>query len=136
MTPIFDINKIRKNRLWAREHMDGHDFLFQSMTDRIIENLRDIKRNFQNILIIGERGSRHIARHFDKNASITIYDIIDDDDEIPTLSPQTYDCVICMGYLHGVNDVKKLLDIIKTSLKDELFWWAQPPRTPQFYFKS
>lgn len=121
MTPLFDIEKIRKNRAFALQNMQGHNFLFEKSVERMIDNLRDIKRDFQNILIIGARGSDNLKSNF-KNKNIEIYDIIDNKDEIPNLNDKQYDCILCLHYLHVVNDVPGFLSKIKSLLKpDGLF---------------
>ena len=87
----------------------------------MIDDLRDIKRDFQNILIIGARGSHYLKKYF-YNKNIEIYDIIDNSDEIPNLSDGQYDCILCLHYLHVVNDIPGFLLKIKSLLKaDGLF---------------
>ena len=80
MNQIFDIKKVKRNRLWARDHMDGHDFLFQKSAVRIVDNLADIQREFESILIVGERGSEKIKSYF-SNKYIELYDLNDENNE-------------------------------------------------------
>jgi NADH dehydrogenase [ubiquinone] 1 alpha subcomplex assembly factor 5 len=118
---IFDINKIRENREFARDHMNDHAFLFDKMADSLVDKLKDIQRDFQNVLVIGERGSEPISDYFQGKA-ITLYDVTDDRPEISNFETQSFDCVICIGYLHAVNDVTGFLKSIKSYLKpDGLF---------------
>lgn len=124
MKPIFDIEKLRRNRTYAREHMSGHDFLFVRAAERLIDNLKDIQRDFENILIVGERGSNMIIDHFE-GEKITTYDVIDGGSEIPQFNAGQFDCVIVLPYLHCVNDVPGFLSAMKHYLKpDGLFLCA------------
>jgi len=121
MKHIFDIEKIRANRTHAFVAMGGHDFLFKDMTNRLIDNLSDIKRDFSDILIIGARGASPIANYF-SGKNVTIYDVINGGSEIPDFEPEQFDCIIALGYMHVVNDVKGFLTAIKSYLKpDGLF---------------
>jgi NADH dehydrogenase [ubiquinone] 1 alpha subcomplex assembly factor 5 len=121
MKPLFDIEKIRANRAHARNHIDGHDFLFQKCADHVSDSLRDIQRDFSDILIIGERGARAIAEHF-KGKNVTHYDVIDSGGETPPFDDEQFDCVIAMPYMHVVNNVPAFLIAIKSYLKpDGLF---------------
>ena len=124
MKPIFDIEKIRRNRAYARDHITGHDFLFEKAATRLIDNLKDIQRDFENILIIGERGSHIIADHFE-GKNITTYDVTDGGDEIPKYGAGQFDCIVALPYLHCVNDVPGFLSAMKHYLKpDGLFLCA------------
>ena len=121
MNSIFDIEKIRKNRAYALQNMEGHDFLFEKATERMIDNLCDIKRDFKNILIIGARGSEALVEYF-SNKNITVYDVVEDNNEIPDLKDESFDCILCLHYLHVVNNVPAFLLKIKSMLvPDGLF---------------
>jgi len=120
--PLFNVDKIRSNRRYARDHIGDHGFLFDKMSARILDNLQDIHRDFNDILIVGERGCMPILTHF-KDKNVTVYDVVNDGNpEIPDCEPQSFDCVISMGYMHVVNDVQGFLKSIKSYLKpDGLF---------------
>lgn len=118
MTPLFDIEKIRRNRAYALDHMDGHDFLYQKAAEAMIDNVRDIKRDFQNILIIGTCSEKFI-KHYFFNENITIFDIDNNLNEIPGYSEGAFDCILCMHYLHVVNDVPSFLLRVKSMLKPD-----------------
>ena len=121
MKPLFDIEKIKKNRAFAEKNMAGHDFLFEKTIDRIVDNLKDIKRDFKNILIIGQRGSEQLSKFFN-NKSITIYDLVNEECETPDCNDNSFDCIICLHYMHVVNDVPRFLLKIKSMLiPDGLF---------------
>ncbi len=121
MNEIFDIEKIRRNRLWARDHMDGHEFLFERAINRMIDNLSDIQRDFENILIVGERLSDKIKLNF-KNKNIALFDFFNNLNEIPKFDLEQFDCILATPYLHTVNDVQGFLMAMKSYLKpDGLF---------------
>jgi NADH dehydrogenase [ubiquinone] 1 alpha subcomplex assembly factor 5 len=123
--PLFDIEKIRRNRKIAAKHLDGHDFLFERAANRMVDNLMDIQRDFQNILIIGERGADVVQAHFGDEKTITIYDVVDGDNEIPVFEPEQFDCIVALPYLHVVNDVPQFLMAMQSYLKpDGLFLCA------------
>jgi NADH dehydrogenase [ubiquinone] 1 alpha subcomplex assembly factor 5 len=124
MKPIFDIEKIRRNRTHAREHIAGHDFLFEKAASRLIGNLKDIQRDFGDILIVGARGSGAITKYFD-GKNVTVYDVVDGGDEIPQFDAGQFDCIVALPYLHCVNDVPGFLSAMKHYLKpDGLFLCA------------
>jgi len=118
MERIFDIEKIIANRLHARKHMSGHDFLFQKASDRMLDNLKDVQRDFENILIIGERGSEKIKSYF-QNKNIELYDLIGSKSEIPSCDAGQFDCIVALPYLHTVNDVPGFLAAMKKTLKPD-----------------
>jgi SAM-dependent methyltransferase len=118
MERIFDIEKIIANRLHAREHMEGHDFLFQKAAERLLDNLKDIQRDFEDILIIGERGNEFIKLYF-PNKNIVLYDLIDSKNEIPIFNQNQFDCIVALPYLHTVNDVPGFLTAIKSYLRPD-----------------
>lgn len=121
MNEIFDIEKIRRNRLWAKDHMDGHDFLFNRALNQMMDNLDDIQRDFKNILIVGRRQSDIIKSKL-SNKNIELFDINDNSNEIPKYDVGQFDCIIVTPYLHTVNDVVGFLTAMKSYLQpDGLF---------------
>jgi len=123
--PLFDIDKIRRNRKLAASKMDDHGFLIERAANRIVDNLKDIQRDFQNILIIGARGADIIQNHFGADKTITVYDVTDGNEEIPKFNAEQFDCVIALPYMHVVNDVPRFLMAVKSYLKpDGLFLCA------------
>jgi SAM-dependent methyltransferase len=121
MQKIFDIKKLQANRLRARENMDGHDFLFKRAAEILSDNLDDITRDPQDILVVGIRGYNFLKEKL-SNKNIVLFDVSESDNEIPQLEPQQFDCVISLPYLHSVNDVKGFLMAIKQALKPDGFF--------------
>lgn len=126
---LFDFKRLQRNRNAAIKRFGEFDFLFEKAADRVLDNLRDIQRDFHDIAIIGMRGADKIKAYF-KGENVTMFDSIDGADvvmmeEIPPFEPQSYDCIIAMPYLHTVNDVPLFLQTVKAALKpDGLFLCA------------
>lgn len=119
---LFDLEKIRKNRRRVLKGLGDHGFLFDRAASRLIDNLKDIQRDFQDILIIGRRGANKVTEYLGADKDITIYDIDEDGDEIPLYESEQFDCIICLPYLHTVNNVPGFLMAVKSYLKpDGLF---------------
>jgi SAM-dependent methyltransferase len=122
MTIIFDIEKLRTNRMIAANHMKGHDFLFERAAKQLLDNLADINKEFEKIFIIGRRGSEFLQAELSDKISGIIYDIDDNNPEVPRIEQEAYDCIIALPYMHGVNDVPAFLMAVKHGLKpDGLF---------------
>lgn len=122
---LFDFEKIRRNRAFAMKHITGHDFLFSRAANRVTDNLRDINRDFQDVLIVGWRGAGIVADYFDGKANVTVCDVeiapdgVRTDHEIPVFDAGTFDCVIAMPYVHTVNDVPGFLAQVKSFLRPD-----------------
>jgi SAM-dependent methyltransferase len=123
---IFDFERIKANRSYALDHLQESNFLIEKSVDRIIDNLKDIQRDFENIAIIGSRGADKIKACF-RGKSCAVFDVVEGADilmeeEIPLLEKQSCDCIIALPYLHTVNNVQIFLSMIKAALKpDGLF---------------
>jgi NADH dehydrogenase [ubiquinone] 1 alpha subcomplex assembly factor 5 len=117
---LFDVEKIKRNHARAINSMDDHGFLFDNAINRMIDNLKDIQRDFKNILIIGKRGSQSLVKFLDHyDAIITLFDVVDGDNEIPAFKSESFDCILCLPYMHTVNDVPQFLMAIKSYLKPD-----------------
>lgn len=145
VVPLFDFDRVKRNRDFAATRLRDHNFLIYKTVERVIDNLRDIQRDFKNIAIIGARGADVVRDYFYTRAGgdqkirgffkrrkikITVFDVVDDADktmtsEIPDLKTEAYDCIIALPYLHTVNDVPLFLQTVKAALKpDGLFLCA------------
>lgn len=121
MKDIFDIEKIKRNRKWAQNHCEGYDFLHVRAIERMIDNLSDIQRDFENILIVGDIKINLIKNNFLRKNNKLI-NLIDLKNELKIEKQSEYDCVLMAPYMHLVNDVPGLLMSIKNALKpDGLF---------------
>lgn len=118
MNPLFDIEKIRRNRAFALDNMDGHAFLFEKAAERMEDNLRDITREFENILIIGQCGAQFL-QDIVTGKSVTVWDIDEDLNEIPSFEDESFDCVLSLHYLHVVNEVPAFLTKVKRMLQSD-----------------
>lgn len=129
MDEIFDFDTVRRNRARAVKSIAGHDFLFQKAAERLCDNLADIKRDFDNCLIVGWRGCDTVKAFLQdrkKARAVTLCDIAaprgEDiillDAEIPAVEG-LYDAVIVLPYLHLVNDVPGALAALKAALKPD-----------------
>jgi len=121
MQMIFDTEKLYANRLYARDHMDGHGFLFERAASIMIDNLQDIARDPQDILVIGERGFKYLKDNF-LNKNIELFDLGENLNEIPDFDQGRFDCIISLPYLHGVNDVKGFLMAVRHMLRPDGFF--------------
>lgn len=125
---LFDFERIKRNREFAQSRLQDHNFLIHKSVERVLDNLRDIQRDFKKIAVIGSRGADILKACFPKK-SVTVFDIVKGrgvdrlmKDEIPDLKEGRYDCVIVLPYLHTVNNVPAFLQTVKLALKpDGLF---------------
>ena len=119
MKAIFDIEKIKRNREWAEAHSDGHDFLHVRAIERMIDNLSDIQRDFENILIIGDIKIDLLNLNFN-NKNINLIKFIDFLGL--KINQGEFDCVLIAPCIHLINDVVGFLQMMKAALKpDGLF---------------
>ena len=88
---IFDIKKLQANRQWAKDNMQGHDFLFERAAEILSDNLNDIARDPQDILIIGERGYDFLKDRL-LNKNINLFDVSQQKNEIPIFEKNQFDC--------------------------------------------
>lgn len=115
MNKIFDIEKIKRNRAWALENAKGHDFLHVRAVERMIDNLSDIQRDFENILIIGDIGVDSLKSNL-PNKNIDIIGFVDSDFDY---SAESFDCILMAPCLHLVNDVPGFLMMARAMLKPD-----------------
>lgn len=118
---IFDRNQIIHNLQRTSARFADHNFLFQFAARDIIERLRDIKRDFTNILLTDPR-SRTVfdisqfphakIRHISADESLT-------DPQYISEEMARYDLVISVGDLHKVNDLPGQLFRLRQILKPD-----------------
>ena len=114
---IFDRKAINNNhKRWANKY-NSADFLFRFSEEEIVNRLKLIKRDFDDIAIIGERSSGILLEYLNNNnANIDIVEI--PDNEILPFQTDSYDLIISIMELHKVNNIKQLFLQIRYCLKN------------------
>lgn len=129
---IFDRDLLKSRRDITSAQFHNHDFLLKEITQRLLDNLEDIKREFHKVLNIGghqklmddyfpSRFLIHQDLSFNRITSLKSYAIQADEEFLP-LKRGSLDLVLCALNLHWVNDLPGALVQILQSLKpDGLF---------------
>ncbi|MAY99753.1 MAG: SAM-dependent methyltransferase [Micavibrio sp.] len=121
MQNVFDLQKLRHNKQLSLKGFDAHDFLFSFAAESINDRFSDIKRDFEQGLLIGRRGEDLIGKP-EAVAEMTVYDDLSADLEDLSLEANSLDCVIGNMCQHHVNDLPGHLIQINRALKpDGLF---------------
>ena len=136
---VFDRRLVRRHRDRAARHLDGHDFLFHEVAERLADRLDDVTRRFPLTLDLGCHGgeiaaalrgrggietlvqgdlSAAMARRAAANGRPTLVA----DEELLPFAPESFDLVISDLSLHWVNDLPGCLLQVRQCLKpDGLF---------------
>ena len=136
---VFDRRLVRRHRERAAAHLDGHDFLFREVAERLADRLDDVTRKFPRALDLGCHGgeiaaalggrggietlvqcdlSAAMARRAAANGRPTLAA----DEELLPFAPESFDLVISGLSLHWVNDLPGCLLQVRQCLKaDGLF---------------
>jgi SAM-dependent methyltransferase len=136
---IFDRRLVRRHRDRAAPHLDGYDFLFREIAERLADRLDDVTRKFPLALDLGCHGgeiaaalrgrggietlvqcdlSTAMARRAAANGRSTLVA----DEELLPFAPESFDLVISDLSLHWVNDLPGCLVQVRQCLKpDGLF---------------
>lgn len=127
---IFDRIGLRQRRGRAAPNLADHDFLVAETADRLLDRLKDINKEFKNILVIGAYDGllKNKLKSMGFNDVVTIdinaamgADIVADEEFLP-FAKDSFDCVISHMMLPFVNDVPGVLAQIQYCLKpDGLF---------------
>lgn len=133
---IFDLSAVTAHRDRAARNLDGHDFLFREVADRLADRLLDVARTFPTALDIGcHGGEMGKALHAKSGVERVIYSeqsaemlartdgcrFVCANDQLP-VRHQTIDLAISNLSLHWVNDLPGLLIQVRQALKpDGLF---------------
>ncbi len=128
---IFDKQKYRNNLVRSATRFHDHSFIFQNVSDNIIEILDSITKEFTDIL---EIGSRSLLAQRIKNPRSYIQTInqielatkggnfVIADSEILPFKERSFDLIISCLELHMNNDFRgALAQILKILAKDGLF---------------
>ena len=136
---VFDRRLVRRHRDRAAAQLEGHDFLFREVAERLADRLDDITRKFPRALDLGCHGgeiaaalhgrggietlvqcdlSAAMARRAAANGNPTLAA----DEEVLPFAPGSFDLVISGLSLHWVNDLPGCLLQVRQCLKpDGLF---------------
>jgi SAM-dependent methyltransferase len=133
---VFDRRLVRRHRDRAAANLDGHDFLFREVAERLADRLDDVTRKFPLALDLGCHGgeiaatlrnrggietlvqcdlSVGMARRARANGRLTIAA----DEEMLPFAPESFDLVISDLSLHWVNDLPGCLLQVRQSLKSD-----------------
>lgn len=149
---IFEDFAIRAQRNKCANDFEAYNFLARLCNDRICERLEDIKRSFENVLILGGRDSAYLR---DKLLNIgaqfiVISDIAENfltsgdnseciqarEDMLP-FATDSFDLVISSTGLHSVNDLPgALLQINRVLKADGVFLGVFPGGETLFELRS
>ncbi len=123
---IFDRDLRRQRLLRVRSNFAAADFLLKRMAQDINERLQDIKREFNNVLVIvaHEGICEQMPALISKARNITLRRTVplgDDfiDEENPDLEARSFDLIISLGGLHSINDLLGCLIQMKLALKPD-----------------
>ncbi len=120
---IFNNKKLKLHKQRAVKR-SGRSFLINEVSDRLIDRIADISRDFGSVLFIGDDGSEFIEKfkQIKHPKKITTAGILDKaefiiENEILPFEKQSFDLVVSIFYMHWVNDVPGVLAQIKNILK-------------------
>lgn len=108
---IFSRKKILANR--ERAMRRGDFFLLEQFAEILVDRLSDFSRQFNNILIVGDRGGVISS----KIKSSKICEI--DENEVINIKNNDFDLIISFLDLHTINDIPGVLMQMRNLLKDE-----------------
>jgi NADH dehydrogenase [ubiquinone] 1 alpha subcomplex assembly factor 5 len=94
----------------AQKNFANHSFLFEWTKDQITDRLNDIKKEFIDKILLGNR----ITINDFKNIPLA-----KDDTEILPLEPKSCDCIVSILDLHTINDLPNYLLQIRHALRDD-----------------
>lgn len=132
---VFNRRVVRKNRDQAAANFSNHNFLVQEITNRLLDNLLDIRKDFQNIVSVqADLGA--VNTHF-KKASLIHQDfsknmlrdqpglLVQGDEEFFPFKNQSLDLILSCLSLHWVNDLPgSLIQFLQSLMPDGLFLGA------------
>lgn len=136
---VFDRRAVRRNRDRAAPGWRTHDFLHKEMTERLVERLAEVRRDFPLVLDLGCYGGtlaprllahrgveRVIQADFSPKmarcAAANGQAALAADEEVLPFAPQSFDLVVSLLDLQWVNDLPGSLLQIRQCLKpDGLF---------------
>lgn len=122
---VFDRNIIRQKRNRCVQHLKNHGFLFDWVNNQINERLDVIKKDFPNVLQIGQRAQLKNPKFkevISLDCAKSLKPNIIADEEILPFHHDIFDLITSNLTLHSTNDLPGALIQIKNCLKpDGLF---------------
>ncbi|ARN84631.1 class I SAM-dependent methyltransferase [Candidatus Nucleicultrix amoebiphila] len=134
MKPLFDVCRIRENQARTASRFSEHAFLFEDVENQILERLREIKRDFSTILLMGAstgilKDALHkrfpeafivSAERTSQRFNLSLYsNRVTFNFEDWCFRADSFDLVISTLTLHSLNDPLSHLCNIRSSLKNE-----------------
>jgi len=138
------INKKYLKNLRCKEINNKNDFIYDLYSERLVDSLEIISLNFENILILGDHGTRihnYILKRF-KDSLINICDFrkinskyktfknykeINMDQSLWDIEPKKYNLIISNFFLNFSDNISLVLDkIIKALIPNGLFLATLP----------
>ena len=119
----FDRALVRHRKRRAQKLL-GDRFLYARCADDVVERVLDVKRQFQNTLLIGAPDiTQNIVERLGNKIghTISVSDVVCDEEVLP-FKPESFDLVLNLLTLHAVNEVPQVLLKTRSILKpDGLF---------------
>jgi NADH dehydrogenase [ubiquinone] 1 alpha subcomplex assembly factor 5 len=118
---IFDRLHLNHTHTRSRALYADHDIIIRAVWDQIIDRLHDIKRSFQNVLVLGPRGADDMCQTLKiakKIEQVTILQAISDAEILP-YEPAHFDLILSAFDLHTINDLPGIMIQIRTLLKPD-----------------
>ena len=137
---LFDRRLLRLRRLRAVRTQDDAAFLIDTLVERLVERLDEIKRSFARILVLGSHGGRLAARVRAQAPHAVVVEtdpvrpqlgqaglrVVCDEEALP-FGGAAFDAVMSCGVLHWVNDLPGTLAQVAACLRpDGLLLAAMP----------
>lgn len=129
---VFNRVAVKRNRDRAAVNFENHDFLVREITARLLDNLKDVKKDFQHILSV-HTDPDAMNTHF-KNSFVIHQDLskkmlknkpgmlINAEEEFFPFKNQSLDLIISCLSLHWANDLPGVLvQFLRSLMPDGLF---------------
>jgi NADH dehydrogenase [ubiquinone] 1 alpha subcomplex assembly factor 5 len=136
---VFDRRLVRRHRDRAAARLEGHDFLFREIAERLADRLDDVTRTFPLALDLGCHGGEiadalrgrggiktlvqcDLSAAMARRCAVNGHPTVAADEELLPFAAESFDLVVSDLSLHWVNDLPGCLLQIRQCLKpDGLF---------------
>ncbi len=132
---VFNRVVVKRNRDRAAANFESHDFLVNEITARLLDNIKDIRKDFQHIMSV-QADLSAVNNHF-KNSLVIHQDLsskmlknksgmlINAEEEFFPFKNQCLDLIISCLSLHWANDLPGVLvQFLRSLIPDGLFLGA------------